>query len=85
MAEDTPKKKRFKLRKRKDNPEARMSLGAHLREARNRLIIAALGVLVGTIVAWIFYDQAFAVLTNPLEVARAHGHNVTVPKLTVTL
>ena len=55
-----------------------MSLGAHLREARNRLIIAALGVLVGTIVAWIFYDQAFAVLTNPLEVARAHGHNVTV-------
>ena len=78
MAEDTPKKKRFKLRKRKDNPEARMSLGAHLREARNRLIIAALGVLVGTIVAWIFYDQAFAVLTNPLEVARAHGHNVTV-------
>ena len=27
VAEDTPKKKRFKLRKRKDNPEARMSLG----------------------------------------------------------
>ena len=45
MAEDTPKKKRFKLRKRKDNPEARMSLGAHLREARNRLIVAALDLL----------------------------------------
>lgn len=44
------------LRRRADNPEARMSLGEHFREFRNRTLIAALAILVGGAVGWILYS-----------------------------
>lgn len=44
------------LRRRADNPEARMSLGEHFREFRNRLLVAATAILIGGIVGWILYD-----------------------------
>lgn len=44
-----------------------MPLMAHLRELRNRLVRAVLAVLVGTIIAWIFYDSVLDFLTRPYD------------------
>lgn len=38
------------------NPEARMALGDHLRELRRRVILAVVGILIGAIIGWIFYN-----------------------------
>jgi len=48
-----------------------MSLTDHLREFRNRLFISAVAVIVGTIVAWVFYDPILALLTDPFNGVRA--------------
>jgi len=42
-----------------------MPLVGHLRELRRRLIIAVFSILVGTIVGWIIYPQAFDFLKQP--------------------
>lgn len=43
-----------------------MSLGDHLRELRNRLTIAAVAILIGGVVGWIYYDRILNALTQPL-------------------
>ncbi|SDS52212.1 Sec-independent protein translocase TatC [Paraoerskovia marina] len=52
---------------RRANPERRMALREHLREARRRLVLACLGILVGAVVGWIVYDTVFALLQRPME------------------
>lgn len=42
-----------------------MPLMGHLRELRNRLTIAVVAILVGTIVGWIIYPQAFDFIKQP--------------------
>lgn len=42
-----------------------MTLGEHLRELRNRIIIAALALAVITAAAWFFYQPIFEFLTRP--------------------
>ncbi|WP_240796061.1 twin-arginine translocase subunit TatC [Yimella sp. RIT 621] len=44
------------LLRRKDNPEARMSLGEHFREFRRRALVAVLALVVGAVVGWILFD-----------------------------
>lgn len=44
------------LLRRKDNPEARMSLGEHFREFRNRAFVALVFIIIGAVLGWIFYD-----------------------------
>lgn len=64
------------LRRRKDNPEARMSLGGHLREFRNRAIISALAILVGCVVGWLYYQNVYDFLSAPIrEIAKSHPHD----------
>lgn len=46
-----------------------MALADHLRELRARLLKIALLLLVGTVVAWFFYDQLFQLLYAPYEQA----------------
>lgn len=46
-----------------------MPLGAHLRELRNRLLVATAAVAVGAVVGWVFYDEVLGALTEPLRVA----------------
>lgn len=67
-APDTVRRRRVRLprRKRRD-PEGRMSLGDHLRELRNRLIVCVVAVLLGAIVGWIEYKPLLQFLTRPLE------------------
>ena len=64
--------------RRKDNPEAVMSIGDHLREARNRLFISAIGVVVGSVVGYLLYDRVFKLIMYPITVARRNGHDVTI-------
>ncbi|MEV4579095.1 twin-arginine translocase subunit TatC [Nonomuraea jabiensis] len=47
------------------DPEGRMPLMEHLRELRNRLLIAAAAVVVGIIVGWIFFDPVWAFIKEP--------------------
>ena len=45
--------------------EGRMSLVEHLRELRNRLGIALLGIFVGVVAAWFFYQPIYDFLKAP--------------------
>src|SRR5215813_243382 len=47
------------------DPEGRMPLMEHIRELRNRLIKAALGLIAGMVVGWLLYERAFTFITGP--------------------
>src|SRR5215470_3305047 len=47
------------------DPEGRMPLMEHIRELRNRLIKAALGIIAGMVVGWLLYEQAFNFIIGP--------------------
>ncbi|MFP3579232.1 twin-arginine translocase subunit TatC [Arthrobacter sp. SIMBA_036] len=51
---------------RKANPEARMGLLDHLKELRNRLFKAAIGVVLGTVVGFIVYQPLLTALIKPI-------------------
>ena len=53
-----------------------MTLGEHFREFRRRLFIAAGSVLVFSIVAGIFYEQVFEILTRPFYEYAANNPQV---------
>ncbi|WP_172120049.1 twin-arginine translocase subunit TatC [Actinomyces faecalis] len=71
-----PKLPRVTKTRRKDNPDAVMSIGDHLREARNRLFISAIGVIIGAVAGYLLYDWCFQVLIHPLRVAQDQGYSV---------
>lgn len=71
-----PKLPKVSKASRKDNPEARMSIGDHLRELRNRIIISAIGVVVGAVAGYLLYDWAFRIVTYPITEAISNGANL---------
>lgn len=61
------------------NPEARMSLGSHLKEFRNRAFWSALFIFAGAVVGWALFDQVFQILQKPiLQIAQDRGLNATI-------
>jgi len=54
-----------------------MSIGDHLRELRQRLFVSAAGVMVMTVVGYLVYERAFALITRPIEQANAKGAHLT--------
>jgi sec-independent protein translocase protein TatC len=54
-------------------PEGRMSLGDHIRELRSRLIKAAVGLAVGAIVGFVFFNRIWSVLREPFCKAHSTG------------
>ena len=52
-------------------PDGSMTLFEHLRELRYRLVIAVGAILIGMIVSFVFYDQLFAILRHPYDLAIA--------------
>jgi sec-independent protein translocase protein TatC len=56
---------RYLRAKRQENPEGRMPLMEHLRELRNRLLKAAIVLILGMIVALVFSNQTWNFLTRP--------------------
>ncbi len=62
-----------------------MTLVEHLRELRNRLSWAFLGIAVGMVVAWAFYPHIFNILQEPFRKATAAlGPEHQAPLLTLT-
>lgn len=51
------------------DPEGRMSLGEHLVELRNRLLISAVTVLLLSIVGWFLFPWVFDAVKAPIEAA----------------
>ncbi|GAC1601248.1 MAG: twin-arginine translocase subunit TatC [Pseudarthrobacter sp.] len=51
---------------RKSNPEGRMPLWDHLKELRNRLIKAAIAVVLAGVAGWFLYDPVVDSLSAPL-------------------
>lgn len=49
------------------NPDGRMSLGDHLRELRRRVVIAAVAVLVLSVLGWIYYPEIYGRLAAPFN------------------
>jgi sec-independent protein translocase protein TatC len=63
--------------RRRRNPEGRMSLGDHLRELRNRVTIAAVALIAGSVVGWIYYAPVFRHLSSPFdEYKRTSGNDL---------
>ncbi len=53
-------------RGRKANPEGRMALKEHLREARNRLFKSAVAVIVATVLGFFVYEPVLRALAAPI-------------------
>ena len=47
-----------------------MPLMGHLRELRQRIVKAVLAILIGTIVAWVFYNDILNILSEPYDAIR---------------
>jgi sec-independent protein translocase protein TatC len=47
------------------DPEGRMPLMEHIRELRNRLIKAVLGIIGGMVLGWFLYERAFNFIIGP--------------------
>jgi sec-independent protein translocase protein TatC len=54
-----------RLRRRRTNPEGRMSVLDHLRELRRRLIWIVLFVALGAVIGWYLYPHTLAFLKHP--------------------
>lgn len=50
-----------------------MPLAQHLRELRNRLLYAFLGIAIASIAGWFLYDPLVALMVEPLEGIRERG------------
>ena len=64
---------RYVRLKRQGNPEGRMPLMDHLRELRNRVVKAALAIIVGMIIALCFSNQTIHWIMQPFCDASIHG------------
>ena len=64
-----------------DNPVAAMPLREHLRELRQRVVKSLLAIIVGMAVAWVYYDEIFALIRAPFDdvvaAAAADGRDMT--------
>lgn len=57
---------RFMRSQRSQNPEGRMPLMDHIRELRNRVVKAALALIVGMVIGFIIFNQAWHIIEHPL-------------------
>lgn len=63
---------------RKQNPGAKMSLGGHLKELRNRLFWSAIFIFAGSVGGWFLFEPVFQILQKPvLDLAISKGINAT--------
>ncbi|HRO29203.1 MULTISPECIES: twin-arginine translocase subunit TatC [Micrococcaceae] len=76
-ASEAGRSRRVRVSRRK-NPDGQMPLKDHLRELRNRLIIAGIGLLLGAIVGFIIYQPFFSALIDPVHRLSDEGRIVTV-------
>ncbi len=63
-------------KKRRENPDRRMTLGAHLTELRKRLSVSALALVIGMVLGFIFSGWALDAIRAPIT-AIAHSQDRT--------
>lgn len=68
----TPRRSRARSKAPRD-PEGRMPLAAHLVELRNRAVVSAIALLIGTIAGWFLFDFTMNFLEYPFRVAQERG------------
>lgn len=61
-----------------------MSLGAHLVELRNRLLISAVAIAVGLIAGWLLAAWVWTMLRAPIEDLQINGRNAVIQHTDVT-
>jgi sec-independent protein translocase protein TatC len=64
---------RYMRSKQQANPDGRMPLMDHLRELRNRVVKAALAIIVGMIIALVFSSPTIIWIMRPFCEATVHG------------
>ncbi|GAB3387287.1 twin-arginine translocase subunit TatC [Humibacter soli] len=65
------------------NPEGRMSLGAHLRELKNRFFWIAGGIAVGAIAGWFLEPYVWDAISLPVhEIAKSQHASINWPNVT---
>jgi sec-independent protein translocase protein TatC len=64
---------RYVRSKQQANPDGRMPLMDHLRELRNRVVKAALAIIVGMIIALVFSSPTISWIMRPFCEATVHG------------
>ncbi|HVX45930.1 MAG TPA: twin-arginine translocase subunit TatC [Mycobacteriales bacterium] len=73
MSDSTASGRRHLPRRKKRSPDGTMTLIEHLRELRNRVIKSAIFIVLGMIVAYIFYNQILHLLQGPYcDIPRSH-------------
>jgi sec-independent protein translocase protein TatC len=65
---------RFVRSQRRQNPEGRMPLIDHIRELRNRIVKIALGLAVGMVVGFVFFNPVWRIIERPLCSANIRGY-----------
>ena len=60
---------------RKTGPDGRMPVIGHLRELRNRLLKAALALILAMVVGFLFFHPIWAFVTHPFCSADIRGHS----------
>lgn len=80
-ASRAPRRARRRARSRRpSNPSRTLTLFEHLREFQQRLFRAALGILAGCVIGFIYYEQVFAFIRAPfdmvVEEAKADGQEI---------
>jgi sec-independent protein translocase protein TatC len=64
---------------RKANPEGRMALKDHIKELRNRLVVAGIAVLLGAVGGWFLYDPVMVAVQQPLmEISAEQGRRAEI-------
>lgn len=53
-----------------------MALGEHLRELRRRFLLSVIGLVLGMVVGWILFPEAYALLTRPITILQAQGYDI---------
>ena len=67
--------------RRAENPDARMSLGEHFRELRNRLLVSVLAVVALAVVGWYWYEEIIAFVMAPIQaVGEQRGDDLVTPR-----
>src|ERR1700739_4894085 len=64
---------RYVRSQRQQNPEGRMPLFDHLRELRNRVVKAALALIAGMVVGFVFFAPVWRFIERPLCQAVIRG------------
>ncbi len=67
--------------RRQKDPDGRMTLGAHFRELRNRLLVSVVAIAALAVVGWYWYDEIITFVMAPIQaVGEERGDDLVTPR-----